>query len=91
MLERAAAARRAALDSLLIGDQHVSPTPYYHNTPMLGRIDKAVLRAPLAAAPKPAYFLDNKKMRDIGERLTRFAAAPSLGGVAGVAMAALRG
>jgi acyl-CoA reductase-like NAD-dependent aldehyde dehydrogenase len=64
---------------------------FVHNTPMLGRIDKAVLRAPLDASPKPAYFLDNKKMRDIGERLTRFAAAPSLGGVASVAMAALRG
>ena len=64
---------------------------FVHNTPMLGRIDKAVLRAPLEGSPKPAYFLDNTKMRDIGERLTRFAAAPSLGGVASVAMAALRG
>src|SRR5256714_15659359 len=35
---RAAAARRAALDSLFIGDQHASPTPYYQNTPMLGRL-----------------------------------------------------
>jgi hypothetical protein len=32
------AARRAALDSLFVGDQHVSPTPYYQNTPMLGRL-----------------------------------------------------
>jgi alkanesulfonate monooxygenase SsuD/methylene tetrahydromethanopterin reductase-like flavin-dependent oxidoreductase (luciferase family) len=38
MIERAAAARRAGLDSLFIGDQHVSPTPYYQNTPMLGRL-----------------------------------------------------
>src|SRR5437762_13729086 len=38
MIERAAAARRAALDSLFIGDQHVSPTPYYQNTPILGRL-----------------------------------------------------
>src|SRR5246127_3165138 len=38
MIERAAAARRAALDSLFVGDQHVSPTPYYQNTPMLGRL-----------------------------------------------------
>ena len=38
MVERAAAARRASLDSLFIGDQHVSPTPYYQNTPMLGRL-----------------------------------------------------
>ena len=38
IIERAAAARRAALDSLFIGDQHASPTPYYQNTPMLGRL-----------------------------------------------------
>jgi alkanesulfonate monooxygenase SsuD/methylene tetrahydromethanopterin reductase-like flavin-dependent oxidoreductase (luciferase family) len=38
MIERAAAARRAGLDSLFIGDQHASPTPYYQNTPMLGRL-----------------------------------------------------
>jgi alkanesulfonate monooxygenase SsuD/methylene tetrahydromethanopterin reductase-like flavin-dependent oxidoreductase (luciferase family) len=38
MIERAAAAHRAGLDSLFIGDQHVSPTPYYQNTPMLGRL-----------------------------------------------------
>src|SRR5581483_9790634 len=38
MIERAAAARRAGLSSLFIGDQHVSPRPYYQNTPMLGRL-----------------------------------------------------
>ena len=38
MIERTAAARRAGLHSLFIGDQHVSPTPYYQNTPMLGRL-----------------------------------------------------
>jgi hypothetical protein len=38
MIERAATARRAELDSLFVGDQHVSPTPYYQNTPMLGRL-----------------------------------------------------
>ena len=38
MIERAATARRAGLDSLFVGDQHVSPTPYYQNTPMLGRL-----------------------------------------------------
>jgi alkanesulfonate monooxygenase SsuD/methylene tetrahydromethanopterin reductase-like flavin-dependent oxidoreductase (luciferase family) len=38
MIERAAAARRSELDSLFIGDQHASPTPYYQNTPMLGRL-----------------------------------------------------
>lgn len=38
MVERAAAAHRSGLDSLFIGDQHASPTPYYQNTPMLGRL-----------------------------------------------------
>jgi alkanesulfonate monooxygenase SsuD/methylene tetrahydromethanopterin reductase-like flavin-dependent oxidoreductase (luciferase family) len=38
MIERAAAAHRAGLASLFVGDQHVSPTPYYQNTPMLGRL-----------------------------------------------------
>jgi alkanesulfonate monooxygenase SsuD/methylene tetrahydromethanopterin reductase-like flavin-dependent oxidoreductase (luciferase family) len=52
MIERAAAARQAALDSLFIGDQHVSPTPYYQNTPMLGR-----LLAEWGEAPAGCLFL----------------------------------
>ena len=46
MIERTAAARGAGLDSLFIGDQHVSPTPYYQNTPMLGRLLAEWGRAP---------------------------------------------
>ncbi|HMG25788.1 MAG TPA: LLM class flavin-dependent oxidoreductase [Acidimicrobiia bacterium] len=38
MIERAAAARTAGLDSLFVGDYHVIGTPYYQNTPMLGRL-----------------------------------------------------
>ena len=52
MIERAAAAHRAGLDSLFIGDQHVSPTPYYQNTPMLGR-----LLAEWGQAPAGCLFL----------------------------------
>src|SRR5438309_9719942 len=52
IIERAAAARRAALDSLFIGDQHASPTPYYQNTPMLGR-----LLAEWGKAPAGCLFL----------------------------------
>src|SRR5690349_12125720 len=52
MIERAAAARRAALDSLFVGDQHASPTPYYQNTPMLGR-----LLAEWGEAPAGCLFL----------------------------------
>src|SRR4051812_11211283 len=52
MIERAAAARRAGLDSLFIGDQHASPTPYYQNTPILGR-----LLAEWGEAPAGCLFL----------------------------------
>jgi alkanesulfonate monooxygenase SsuD/methylene tetrahydromethanopterin reductase-like flavin-dependent oxidoreductase (luciferase family) len=52
MIERAAAARQAGLDSLFVGDQHVSPTPYYQNTPILGR-----LLAEWGKAPAGCLFL----------------------------------
>lgn len=38
MVERAAAARDAALDHLSLGDGHVSAAPYYQGVPMLGRM-----------------------------------------------------
>ncbi len=38
MVERARAARHADLDSLFVGDHHVTPTPYYQNTAILGRM-----------------------------------------------------
>ncbi|MEZ4619232.1 MAG: LLM class flavin-dependent oxidoreductase [Caldilineaceae bacterium] len=37
MLERAKAAAEAGLDSLFFGDHHVTPNPYYQNTPILAR------------------------------------------------------
>jgi alkanesulfonate monooxygenase SsuD/methylene tetrahydromethanopterin reductase-like flavin-dependent oxidoreductase (luciferase family) len=38
MIERAAAAHRAGLDSLFVGDHHATPAPYYQNVPILGRL-----------------------------------------------------
>jgi alkanesulfonate monooxygenase SsuD/methylene tetrahydromethanopterin reductase-like flavin-dependent oxidoreductase (luciferase family) len=38
MIERAAAARRAGLHSLFVGDHHAVGVAYYQNTPMLGRL-----------------------------------------------------
>ena len=52
MIERTAAAHRAGLDTLFVGDQHVSPTPYYQNTPILGR-----LLAEWGASPAGCLFL----------------------------------
>jgi alkanesulfonate monooxygenase SsuD/methylene tetrahydromethanopterin reductase-like flavin-dependent oxidoreductase (luciferase family) len=37
IVERAAAARRAELDSLFVGDHHATPGAYYQNVPMLAR------------------------------------------------------
>lgn len=52
MVERAAAAREAGLDSLFVGDHHVVPVPYYQNVPILGR-----LLAEWGDAPAGALFL----------------------------------
>lgn len=38
MVERAAAARRADLDSLFVGDHHATRSQYFQNTPILGRM-----------------------------------------------------
>ena len=38
MVERARASREAGLDSLFLGDHHVTGGPYYQNVPMLGRL-----------------------------------------------------
>jgi alkanesulfonate monooxygenase SsuD/methylene tetrahydromethanopterin reductase-like flavin-dependent oxidoreductase (luciferase family) len=38
MIERAAAARKADLDSLVVGDHHATPGKYYQNVPMLARL-----------------------------------------------------
>jgi alkanesulfonate monooxygenase SsuD/methylene tetrahydromethanopterin reductase-like flavin-dependent oxidoreductase (luciferase family) len=38
MVERARQARQAQLDSLFVGDHHVTATPYFQNSPVLGRM-----------------------------------------------------
>ena len=38
MIERARVARQVDLDSLFVGDHHVTSHPYYQNTPILGRL-----------------------------------------------------
>jgi alkanesulfonate monooxygenase SsuD/methylene tetrahydromethanopterin reductase-like flavin-dependent oxidoreductase (luciferase family) len=38
MVERAAAARAAGLDSMFVGDHHVTGSTYFQNVPILGRV-----------------------------------------------------
>jgi len=52
MIERAAAAHRSGLDSLFVGDHHSTPSPYYQNVPILGR-----LLAEWGDAPAGCLFL----------------------------------
>lgn len=52
MIERAAAARRAGLDSLFVGDHHATPKPYYQNVPILAR-----MLAEWGKAPAGCLFL----------------------------------
>jgi alkanesulfonate monooxygenase SsuD/methylene tetrahydromethanopterin reductase-like flavin-dependent oxidoreductase (luciferase family) len=52
MVERAAAAEQAQLDSLFVGDHHVTPQTYYQNVPILGR-----LLAEWGGRPAGALFL----------------------------------
>ena len=64
---------------------------FVHNTVMLGRIEKAVLRGPLMTFPRPPFFYDHRNMAVTGERLMRYYARPGWGRLPAVAMAALRG
>jgi alkanesulfonate monooxygenase SsuD/methylene tetrahydromethanopterin reductase-like flavin-dependent oxidoreductase (luciferase family) len=76
MIERTAAAHRAGLDSLFVGDQHISPTPYYQNTPMLGRLlalgDRSQRKrqpgypAPCRALEFAGLFAGGSRIRTIG-------------------------
>jgi acyl-CoA reductase-like NAD-dependent aldehyde dehydrogenase len=68
-----------------------SGTGWVHNTYMLEGIDKAVLRAPIILHPTPAWHFDNRKAHLIGERLTRFQAAPTALGMAPLVALGLRG
>jgi alkanesulfonate monooxygenase SsuD/methylene tetrahydromethanopterin reductase-like flavin-dependent oxidoreductase (luciferase family) len=49
MIERAQAAAAAGLDSLFVGDHHVTPIPYYQNTPILARMLANWRNAPAGA------------------------------------------
>jgi hypothetical protein len=64
---------------------------WVHNTVMLEGIDKCVVRAPLKPMPKPVYFPTHRTLRQLGQKLVSFEAAPSWLKVPGLAVAALGG
>ena len=64
---------------------------FVHNSQMLGRVEKSVVRGPLSSFIKPPVFYDNSKMADLGRKLTAYAATPTVGRALGILWSALRG
>lgn len=72
-------------------DDIQSGTGVVHNALMFDHPEKSVVRAPFRIRPTPAWFSDHNNLRELGQRLVRFEAKPSWGGLASVIGAALRG
>jgi aldehyde dehydrogenase (NAD(P)+) len=68
-----------------------SGTGWVHNTPMLEGIEKAVLRHPITAVPKPTTFPSHRTAHVVLRRLTRLDERASWTRVPGVVAAAMRG
>jgi hypothetical protein len=67
-----------------------SGTGWVHNTPMLEGIEKAVLRHPITAMPKPAYFPTHRSAHLLMERMTKLEENASWTRVPAVLAAAMR-
>jgi aldehyde dehydrogenase (NAD(P)+) len=86
-----------ALASLPWGG-HPSSTPqdiqsgqgWVHNTYMLERIEKAVIRGPLVALPALPWVPGHKGVLQLARKLVEFELAPSWAKVPGITAAALR-
>jgi aldehyde dehydrogenase (NAD(P)+) len=63
---------------------------WVHNTPMLEGIEKAVLRHPITAMPKPAYFPSHRSAHILMPRMTALEESSSWMRVPGVMAAAMQ-
>ena len=68
-----------------------SGTGFVHNTNMLEGIEKTVLRAPLMAFPKPAWFASHKKAKVVTQKLVAMEENASWAKVPSIVLAAMRG
>ena len=68
-----------------------SGTGVVHNAWLFDHPEKSVVSAPFRIRPTPAWFSDNRNLRELGQRLVELEAAPSWGRFAKVAVAALKG
>jgi hypothetical protein len=67
-----------------------SGTGWVHNTPMLEGVEKAVLRHPITAMPKPVYFPTHRSAHILMPRMTALDENASWARVPGVMAAAMR-
>jgi aldehyde dehydrogenase (NAD(P)+) len=68
-----------------------SGSGFVHNTFMLEDVEKCVVRGPLVARPKPAWFVGNRTADRIGRKMVAMEAAPSWAKVPPLVLAALWG
>jgi aldehyde dehydrogenase (NAD(P)+) len=64
---------------------------FVHNTNFLEGIEKAVLRAPLFAFPKPAWFASHKKAKVVTQKLVAMEENASWAKVPGIVFTAMQG
>ena len=64
---------------------------WVHNSFLIEGIEKAVVRGPLVAKPKPAWFYDNRRTHELAPKLIRFELGPSWLRVPSLAFTALQG
>lgn len=62
---------------------------WVHNSFMLGRVDKTVVRGPLVVRPAPVWFHDNPKLDSVPPRVADLEAAPAWWKLPGVLWTAL--
>lgn len=68
-----------------------SGTGFVHNTAMLEGIEKAMIRAPLTAFPKPGFFPSHRTAQTVMRRIVAMEKNASWSKVPGIAWAAMRG
>jgi hypothetical protein len=64
---------------------------FVHNANLIDHPQKSVLQAPFRIFPKPSWFANHRTTAHLGQRLTAYYAAPSLGKFLAVVWAAVRG
>ena len=72
-------------------DNIQSGSGFVHNTTMLEGIEKAVIRAPLTASPKPAFLPTHRTAQTVMQRIVAMEEKASWAKIPGIVWAAMRG